>query len=151
MCCPGCVSDIFLVCLLVLFPPLPVWIRRGLCLQDSLINILLCCLGYFPGLIHAWYIIAKYPPYEETKVYYVYRLDLEHQVPRRAGDLVIIYTNEPDPRPQPPYLISSSHQVVEHLASAGASQPLNEGQANYGATNDRKPINNNPPAYSESS
>lgn len=60
----------------VFFPPLPVWIRRGFCSCDSLINILLCLLGYLPGLIHSWYIIAKYPPYvtrSESKIYYIYR------------------------------------------------------------------------------
>lgn len=77
-------SDICLVIISVLFPPLPVWIRRGLCSADSFINILLCILGYFPGLIHSWYIIAKYPPYShncESKVYYVYQnsSDLESQ------------------------------------------------------------------------
>lgn len=42
-----------------------VWVKRGLCGADSLINIALCCLGFLPGLIHAWYIILKYPdPYE---------------------------------------------------------------------------------------
>ena len=78
-CCNGCLSDICLVILSVLFPPLPVWIRRGICSCDSLINICLFILGYFPGLIHSWYIIAKYPPYSD--IYYVYRSDLEHQVP----------------------------------------------------------------------
>lgn len=47
---------------LILTPLLsPVWIKRGLCSADSLINIALCALGFFPGLLHAWYIIAKYP------------------------------------------------------------------------------------------
>lgn len=83
-CCCECLSDIVLVIISVLFPPLPVWIRRGICSTDSLINILLCILGYFPGLIHSWYIIAKYPPYtinHESKVYYVYQnsSDLENQ------------------------------------------------------------------------
>lgn len=40
------------------------WIKSGLCSADSLINILLCCLGYLPGLIHAWYIIARNPEVE---------------------------------------------------------------------------------------
>lgn len=31
-----------------------VWIKRGICSADSLINIALCCLGYLPGLLHAW-------------------------------------------------------------------------------------------------
>ncbi|KAH9887163.1 putative stress response RCI peptide [Xylariomycetidae sp. FL2044] len=58
MCCG---ADLFLGLLAILFPPLPVWVRRGICSADSLINIALCVLGYLPGLIHAWYIIAKYP------------------------------------------------------------------------------------------
>lgn len=29
-----------------------------------MINILLCVLGYLPGLLHAWYIIAKNPEYD---------------------------------------------------------------------------------------
>jgi len=41
-----------------------VWIKSGLCSADSFINILLCILGYIPGLIHAWYIIAKNPEYD---------------------------------------------------------------------------------------
>jgi uncharacterized membrane protein YqaE (UPF0057 family) len=31
-----------------------VWVKRGICSGDSIINILLCVLGYLPGLIHAW-------------------------------------------------------------------------------------------------
>jgi len=42
----------------------PVWIKSGLCSADSCINILLCILGYLPGLLHAWYIIAKNPEYD---------------------------------------------------------------------------------------
>ena len=38
-----------------------VWVKRGVCSADSLINIALCCLGFLPGLIHAWYIILQYP------------------------------------------------------------------------------------------
>ncbi|RYP16837.1 hypothetical protein DL765_004858 [Monosporascus sp. GIB2] len=59
-----CTSDIFLGFLAILFPPLPVWVKRGLCSVDSLLNILLFTLGYIPGLIHAWYIIAKFPDEE---------------------------------------------------------------------------------------
>ncbi|KAL1845209.1 hypothetical protein VTK73DRAFT_867 [Phialemonium thermophilum] len=56
-----CSVDIFLGLLAILFPPLPVWVKRGICSADSLINILLCIVGFIPGLIHSWYIIAKYP------------------------------------------------------------------------------------------
>lgn len=151
MCCNGCVSDIFLVCLSVLFPPLPVWIRRGFCTTDSLINVLLFCLGYFPGLIHLWYIIAKYPPYEETRVYYVYRSDLENQLPREARHRqhhnpehgVIVYTNEPRPQPQPPYLMGSHHQLTEGELAPAPHQPLQGTSSlaaqNYGSMSDQPP------------
>ncbi|GAB7338483.1 hypothetical protein MBLNU457_5238t1 [Dothideomycetes sp. NU457] len=63
-----CGSDIFLGILALLFPPLPVWVKRGICSADSLINLALCCLGVLPGLLHAWYIILQYPEatYEEV-------------------------------------------------------------------------------------
>jgi hypothetical protein len=38
-----------------------VWVKRGICSADSLINLALCCLGVLPGLLHAWYIILQYP------------------------------------------------------------------------------------------
>ncbi|PNS18789.1 hypothetical protein CAC42_5328 [Sphaceloma murrayae] len=64
-----CGSDIFLGILAIIFPPLAVWVKRGICSADSLINITLCLLGFLPGLIHAWYIIASYPDptYEELE------------------------------------------------------------------------------------
>ncbi|EXJ55165.1 hypothetical protein A1O7_08090 [Cladophialophora yegresii CBS 114405] len=54
-------GDLFLGLIAILFPPIAVWIKSGLCSLDSLINILLCMLGYLPGLLHAWYIIARHP------------------------------------------------------------------------------------------
>ncbi|WPH04762.1 UPF0057-domain-containing protein [Acrodontium crateriforme] len=56
-----CGSDIFLGVIAILFPPIAVWVKRGICSADSLINIALCCLGFLPGLLHAWYIIAASP------------------------------------------------------------------------------------------
>ncbi|KAF3483062.1 uncharacterized protein GIQ15_02386 [Arthroderma uncinatum] len=56
-----CSPDALLAILAVLFPPIAVWIKVGICSADSLINIALCCLGYVPGLLHAWYTILKYP------------------------------------------------------------------------------------------
>ncbi|KAL2810103.1 hypothetical protein BJX63DRAFT_434623 [Aspergillus granulosus] len=56
-----CGSDMFLAILAIFFPPVSVWIKLGICTADSIINIALCCLGYIPGLLHAWYIILKYP------------------------------------------------------------------------------------------
>lgn len=41
------------------------WVKRGVCSADSLINIALCCLGFLPGLLHAWYTILQNPdPYD---------------------------------------------------------------------------------------
>ncbi|RMD45044.1 hypothetical protein DV735_g96, partial [Chaetothyriales sp. CBS 134920] len=73
-------GDLFLGLIAILFPPIAVWIKRGLCSCDSIINLALCMLGYFPGLLHAWYIIFTYPEYdydyvpvadEEARVTYV--------------------------------------------------------------------------------
>ncbi len=51
-------GDIFRVFLSVLIPPLGVFMEVGLSKQFWL-NILLTLLGYFPGVIHAVFIIAK--------------------------------------------------------------------------------------------
>lgn len=113
-----CSSDIFLGLIAILFPPIAgkpllpplpqnptpkkrknrlistpiptVWIKVGICTADSIINLLLCTLGYIPGLLHAWYIIAKNPElnddeYEpidggESRVTYYY---VDQQPPRR--------------------------------------------------------------------
>ncbi|KAL8737078.1 MAG: hypothetical protein Q9181_002034 [Wetmoreana brouardii] len=63
MCCS---SDILLALLALIFPPIAVWIKSGICTLDSLLNILLTTIGFFPGLLHAWYIIAKYPSEDDT-------------------------------------------------------------------------------------
>lgn len=50
--------DIIRIILSILLPPLGVFLQVGLGAQFW-INILLTLLGYFPGVIHAVYIIAK--------------------------------------------------------------------------------------------
>jgi hypothetical protein len=40
----------------------PVWIKRGICSADSFINIALCCLGWLPGLLHAWVSSTSHDP-----------------------------------------------------------------------------------------
>ncbi|CDK26359.1 unnamed protein product [Kuraishia capsulata CBS 1993] len=62
--------DCILVIISIIFPPLPVIIRSGLCSCDVLINLLLCLLGYFPGLIHSWYIISRRERFDEEEVIY---------------------------------------------------------------------------------
>ncbi|KAK3703450.1 plasma membrane proteolipid Pmp3 [Vermiconidia calcicola] len=54
-----------LLAILALFlPPLTVVLRRGVG-ADLLINILLTCLAWLPGVLHAWYIIVKTPNHRE--------------------------------------------------------------------------------------
>lgn len=60
-------KDWFLVFIGLFLPPLPVFVKRGYDNADFWINILLFILGYFPGLIHSYYIILCYP-YEERYV-----------------------------------------------------------------------------------
>lgn len=50
--------DIIRILLSIVIPPLGVFLQVGIG-ADFWINILLTLLGYFPGLIHAIYIIAK--------------------------------------------------------------------------------------------
>ncbi|KAL0083111.1 plasma membrane proteolipid 3 [Phycomyces blakesleeanus] len=52
-------SDIFKFFFAVILPPLGVMFEKG-CGCDFVINICLTCLGYIPGIIHAFYIILKY-------------------------------------------------------------------------------------------
>lgn len=58
--------DWFLVFLAIFVPPVAVWLKRGICSKDFLINLLLFLLGFIPGLIHALYIISKYPYQQNT-------------------------------------------------------------------------------------
>lgn len=43
------------------------WVKCGICSGESVLNIFLCMVGFLPGLLHAWYIIAKHP---EPVIYY---------------------------------------------------------------------------------
>jgi uncharacterized membrane protein YqaE (UPF0057 family) len=52
------IMDILRVLLSVIIPPIGVFLQVGLGLQFWL-NILLTLLGYFPGLIHALWVILR--------------------------------------------------------------------------------------------
>ncbi|GAA5852305.1 hypothetical protein JCM8547_006730 [Rhodosporidiobolus lusitaniae] len=61
-------AELFTTCLILLcffFPPLPIFLERG-CGLDLLLNFLLTCLGFLPGLLHALWVIVRY---EEHIVY----------------------------------------------------------------------------------
>jgi uncharacterized membrane protein YqaE (UPF0057 family) len=114
-----CSADIFLGLLAVLFPPLPVWVKCGICSADSLINILLSLLGYIPGLLHAWYVIARYPepPYE-------YESLPQHNEGGRVTYVYVQAPNNQQPHPQP-------HPQQHQQAKSGAQH----GGMNYGTQN----------------
>jgi uncharacterized membrane protein YqaE (UPF0057 family) len=44
----------------IFFPPLPVIAKHG-CSAQIPLNILLCVLGWIPGVIHAWVVISRNP------------------------------------------------------------------------------------------
>lgn len=50
--------DLVRIIIAILLPPLGVFLQVGFGL-DFWLNILLTLLGYFPGLVHAIWIIAK--------------------------------------------------------------------------------------------
>ncbi|ODV88253.1 hypothetical protein CANARDRAFT_26407 [[Candida] arabinofermentans NRRL YB-2248] len=50
-------SKIIAFIIAVLLPPLAVFMERGAG-RDLLVNIILCCFVYFPGILHACYIVA---------------------------------------------------------------------------------------------
>lgn len=105
----ACICDCLLIVVAVLFPPLPVWIICGFCSAESLINVALFFLGYFPGLLHAWYIIASRPIKRRrtpVAVYYVCHDDIESQVNPYPGPLTAIHP--------------SRHQASPHVANYGA-------------------------------
>ncbi|KAL2369783.1 hypothetical protein RJ035_001126 [Blastomyces gilchristii] len=101
MCCS---PDCFLAFIAVLFPPIAVWVKVGICSADSLINVALLILGYVPGLLHAWYIILKYPEddsdypdgYQPIVGASGQRNDTE------GGRVTYYYVSHQPPRQQPP-------------------------------------------------
>ncbi len=50
--------DLIRILIAIILPPLGVFLQVGLG-KDFWINVLLTLLGYFPGIIHAVWIIAK--------------------------------------------------------------------------------------------
>ncbi|KAK4125661.1 hypothetical protein N657DRAFT_678739 [Parathielavia appendiculata] len=115
-----CSTDIFLGVLAVLFPPLPVWVKRGICSADSVINILLFILGYVPGLLHAWYIIATYPEPPNDYDYHHLPQDAEH-----GRIYVFVHNNGHGPQPQ-------GYQQQPH-AHGHPTKPQSQ-YVNYGTT-----------------
>ncbi|QEU59046.1 Sna4 [Kluyveromyces lactis] len=74
LCCICCtVSDLILYIVAIIFPPIAVGLRSGLCSSDLLLNVLLTMFGFLPGMIHAFYYITVTSPLRtdtETRYYY---------------------------------------------------------------------------------
>jgi uncharacterized membrane protein YqaE (UPF0057 family) len=51
-------NKVVLIILAVLLPPIAVAIKKGLG-KDLLINIILCLLIFFPGMIHAIWVVTR--------------------------------------------------------------------------------------------
>ncbi|WNO08926.1 YqaE/Pmp3 family membrane protein [Teredinibacter sp. KSP-S5-2] len=51
-------NKIVLIVLAILLPPLAVFLKNGIG-KHFLINIILCFLMYFPGIIHAVWLVTK--------------------------------------------------------------------------------------------
>ncbi|KAK7750494.1 hypothetical protein SLS62_007573 [Diatrype stigma] len=147
-----CGSDIFLGLLAILFPPLAVWVKRGLCSADSLLNILLCMLGYIPGLLHAWYVIARYP---EDEGYYEGLP--EHN---ESGHVTYVFVQHPggpgqgrghqqqpqrQPKPRPQHQGGMDYGTTSTSSAPSSSAPPAHHQENAGEGGSANP----PPTYAE--
>ncbi|KAH6605402.1 hypothetical protein Trco_007109 [Trichoderma cornu-damae] len=141
-----CSADIFLGILAVLFPPLPVWVKCGICSADSLINILLCMLGFVPGLLHAWYIIAKFP--EPAYEYEIVPGDDE------GGRVTYVYVQAPHgPHCQQPNPQGSrghmNYGATSQPPPRASPQPQQHGAVNSGQSSSGPGDQGVPPSYAE--
>ncbi|KAI0965149.1 hypothetical protein F4678DRAFT_453607 [Xylaria arbuscula] len=144
-----CSPDLFLGVIAILFPPLAVWVKCGLCSADSIINILLCVLGYIPGLLHAWYIIAKFP--DSTDDYERVPQDYENG---HGGSGRVTYVIVPSPQPHQQQHAKHSNQPANYGTAAGSSsspRPAQQTEAGGSGSSDGDNNNNDhaPPTYAE--
>lgn len=106
------------------------WVKCGLCSADSLLNLLLCMLGYVPGLLHAWYIIAKYP---EPVGYYIGEDDDE------GGRVTYVVVSQEDVeagRVPPGARLARHHQQRQARGPGPKSQPGRQAHMSYGTGGD---------------
>lgn len=73
VCCVCCtVSDFILYLVAIIFPPVAVVLRSGVCSSDFLLNILLTLFGFLPGMIHAFYYITITSPLRRDGEFHYY-------------------------------------------------------------------------------
>ena len=51
-------NKVVLIILAILLPPLAVYLKTKSA-KDTIINLVLCCLFWIPGVLHALYLILK--------------------------------------------------------------------------------------------
>lgn len=115
-----------------------VWIKSGICTCDSLINIALCCLGYVPGLLHAWYIIARYPEHD---------YDYEPIDNERGGERVTYYYVSHSQRGAGGQ--GQMNYGTAHQHSTGQQQSGAVGASSSGEQHVRSGDNAQPPPYAD--
>ena len=116
MCAP---TSLLLGLLAIIFPPFTVWIKRGLCSADSIINLALCMLGYLPGLLHAWYIIAVTP--DDYGYETVPDEEAAHGAPTRYGGATTYY-----------YVSAPSQQFGQQYGGHSSTMPAQRSDRGYG-------------------
>jgi uncharacterized membrane protein YqaE (UPF0057 family) len=135
-----------------LLTPRTVWVKRGLCSADSIINILLLLLGYIPGLIHAWYIIAKFPD-EDYDYDAIPHHDSEGGGYRRGGERVrYIIIDRTDVRSAKPQNQNQQPQQGPNYGTQGgqSSRPAPQQQGVTSAGNGEGSADGAvPPSYAE--
>lgn len=77
-------NKLLLIILAIIFPPIAVLIKKGLG-TDLLINIILCLLIYFPGIIHALWVVTKQPTLNISLFRLPQRSNLNYIQPRPLG------------------------------------------------------------------
>lgn len=156
-----CGSDIFLGLIAIIFPPLAVWVKRGLCSADSLINIALCCkssllihdvcaylntrtgLGFLPGLLHAWYILITYPEPTYEQVPDAEQGNVTYYYVQTSGPQ---YSDRTAPKPQRAYgTVSNTPDAQFPAQQQGFVQPPAQQQAQAGPSEGDAP----PPSYQQ--
>lgn len=116
-----------------------------------MINIALCLLGFLPGLIHAWYIILKYPEPDYDDVGYEpipggssQRRDLEN------GQVTYYYVSHQPPRGPAQRSYGTTDPVQQAPQSAQRKPQNNQRDGNAGSSSAQAPSESRPPpTYAE--
>lgn len=129
-----------------------VWIKVGVCTADSIINLALCCLGYVPGLLHAWYIILKHPEpdyddpsYEPIPGGPARGRDVEN------GRVTYYYVSHQPDQPQQPraYGTLGSQNPAQSPGRQAAPKPQQAHPVEGGSSSQSHDESRPPPTYAE--